>query len=187
MPISRLFARVAILVAMVGFVVPASAQESVKTTVQNKTYIAEGAIDLTQFLSPPSANDSVATQKEIDELQDAIVNVETLINSAKSYYHRSRPYILDARIQPVLPKPNNDSYPSGHSTAGHFFAIILAHVCRKKRRAFLRRVESFALNRVIGGVHYPTDVEAGKLSGTSYCRRNVHKCRVPQGFQESSR
>ena len=207
----KLFALLVILVALVGFVVPASAQDSVKT-VQNKTYIAEGETDLTRFLPPPPANDSVATKKELDELfrwqsnrtpdqiafakadanisvfrfadvlgpvfteaslpitakffKDATVNVETLIIYAKSYYHRTRPYILDARIQPVLPKPNNDSYPSGHSTAGHFYAIILADMIPEKTAALYARGESFALNRVIGGVHYPTDVEAGKLSGT---------------------
>ena len=211
MPVRRLFAEVAILVALVGFVVPASAQDSIKT-VQNKTFIAEGEIDLTQFLPPPPANDSATTQKELAELlrwqsertpdqiafakadanisvfrfadvlgpvfaeaslpvtarffSDATLNVGALINSAKAYYHRTRPYIVDARIQPVLPKPNNDSYPSGHSTIGYFYAIILSDMVPERAADLYARGESFALNRVIGGVHYPTDLEAGKLSGT---------------------
>ena len=211
MPVSKLLARAVILVALVGFIVPASAQDSVKT-VQSKIYIAEGEIDLTQFLPPPPANDSATTQKELAELlrwqsqrtpdqiafakadtnisvfrfadvlgplfdeaslpvttrffSDVTMNVETLINYPKAYYHRTRPYILDTRIQPVLPKPNNDSYPSGHSTAGHFYAIILADMVSGKGGGSLCTGDSFALNRVIGGVHYPTDIEAGKLSGT---------------------
>ena len=97
---------------------------------------------------------------------DVSLNVGTLINSAKAFYHRTRPYILDARIQPVLPKPNNDSYPSGHSTIGHFYAIVLADMVPERAADLYARGEIFALNRVIGGVHYPTDLEAGKLSGT---------------------
>ncbi len=211
MSMSRLFARMAILVAMAGFIVPASAQDSLQS-LQNKTYIAEGELDLTQFLPPPPANDSAATREELDELlkwqsertpdqvafakadaniavfrfadvlgpmftetslpmtarffRDATINVETLINSAKSYYHRTRPYILDTRIQPALDRPDNDAYPSGHSTAGHFFAILLADMVPERAADLYARGESFALNRVIGGVHYPTDLEAGKLSAT---------------------
>ena len=52
MPVRTLFVEAAILVALVGFGGPASAQDSIKM-VQNRTFIAEGEIDLTQFLPPP--------------------------------------------------------------------------------------------------------------------------------------
>ena len=67
MPVRTLFVEAAILVALVGFGGPASAQDSIKM-VQNRTFIAEGEIDLTQFLPPPPANDSATTQKELAEL-----------------------------------------------------------------------------------------------------------------------
>ena len=63
----KLLARLAILDCIRCFVVPASAQDSDKTA-PNKTYIAEGEIDLTQFLPPPPGNDSATTQVELAEL-----------------------------------------------------------------------------------------------------------------------
>ena len=35
----------------------------------------------------------------------------------------------------------------------------------KKRKSFLKRAEEVGLDRVIGGVHHPSDVEAGKKLG----------------------
>jgi len=227
---SKLALALAVLVALVGFVVPISAQDATKT-VQNKIYLAEGEIDLIQFLPPPPANASVTTQKELNELlkwqlqrtpdqvayakadatitvfrfadvlgpafneaslpttasffKDAIANVEMLIDYAKSYYHRTRPYVLDARVQPVLAKPNNDSYPSGHSTAGHFIAIVLADMIPEKAGELYERGESFAQNRVIGGVHYPTDLEAGKLSATLIAERMFASFEFRRDFERA--
>jgi acid phosphatase (class A) len=182
-----------------------------------KTYLAEGEIDLIQFLPPAPANDSAVTKAEIQELlnwqaqrtpdqiafaqadanitvfrfadilgpsftaerlpflnkffQDCVVNVGTLTNAAKAYYHRTRPYLLDTNIHPVVDKPTNASYPSGHSTAGHFFAILLANMVPEKATELYARGDSFAFNRIIGGVHYATDIEAGKLSATLIAAR----------------
>ena len=68
----------------------------------------------------------------------------------------------DAGLEPCLRRIGGLSYPSGHSTIAHVFALILADLVPERRAEFLARADAAALNRVIGGVHHPSDIEAGK-------------------------
>jgi acid phosphatase (class A) len=85
---------------------------------------------------------------------------------AKDFWKRPRPGAYDSRIKPCIRAPVNPSYPSGHSAAGNLMAIILANMLPEKSADILRRGWEFAMNRVIGGVHYRSDAESGKLAAT---------------------
>lgn len=119
--------------------------------------------------------------------QSCVANVGLLTNAAKVFYHRPRPYVVDPAIHPVVPKPGNDSYPSGHSTEGHFFAIVLADMVPEKAAELHARGDRFALNRVIGGVHYPTDIEAGKLSAIVIAERLFTSAEFRNDFEKARR
>lgn len=69
-------------------------------------------------------------------------------------------------MKPCCKLEENPSYPSGHATAGTVMAILLANMVPEKRTEIFARGWKFALNRVIGGVHYHSDIEAGRVSGT---------------------
>jgi acid phosphatase (class A) len=86
------------------------------------------------------------------------------IESAKKYFGRPRPFITDPKVQPCVKKPNNESYPSGHATFAYVNAIVLACMVPEKAMAIFERAAVFAHNRVVGGVHYPSDVDAGRIS-----------------------
>jgi acid phosphatase (class A) len=58
------------------------------------------------------------------------------------------------------------SYPSGHSTFGAMTAIILADMVPEKRAELFARGWEYGRNRIVGGVHFPTDVEAGRIEAT---------------------
>jgi acid phosphatase (class A) len=69
---------------------------------------------------------------------------------------------------PLQPKPAYTySYPSGHSTFGVTTAILLAAMVPEKREELFARGWEYGHNRVIGGVHFPTDVEAGRIEATA--------------------
>jgi acid phosphatase (class A) len=92
---------------------------------------------------------------------------EHAISAAKQYFHRMRPFQVDPNdVHPIVEKPSNASYPSGHSTFGYVNAIILADMVPEKADAIFERAAQFAHERVIGGVHFPTDVEAGRISAS---------------------
>jgi acid phosphatase (class A) len=87
----------------------------------------------------------------------------------KQFFRRARPFIASSEVHPTVPiKPGDayDSYPSGHATFGYMSAILLAQMIPEKRDALFARGREYGENRVIDGVHYPGDVEAGRIDGT---------------------
>lgn len=86
------------------------------------------------------------------------------VSPAKKHFDRVRPYVLDPTVQPCLSRPFNAAYPSGHSTWGHLAGIILANMVPEKAAELHARAALYASHRMLGGVHYPSDVEAGKIS-----------------------
>ena len=93
-------------------------------------------------------------------------DADNIIGPAKAHWDRPRPYTTNPDIHPCVEKPNNASYPSGHSTFGTVTAIILANMIPEKARQIYERAELYRLNREIGGAHYPSDVLAGRICGT---------------------
>lgn len=57
------------------------------------------------------------------------------------------------------------SYPSGHSALAEFYARILSIALPDRAADFKARALQIAQDRMIGGVHYPTDVRDGVLLG----------------------
>jgi acid phosphatase (class A) len=99
-----------------------------------------------------------------DRLMD---RTKSAAEHAKNTFCRTRPFNL----------PNNDlkpleasskyspSYPSGHTTAGAALGAVLAYMVPEKRAEFLARAADYGHSRMIAGVHFRSDVEAGKLLG----------------------
>ena len=46
-------------------------------------------------------------------------------------------------------------------------AIILSIMVPEKRNLIFIRADDYAYSRIIGGMHYPNDLVAGKLAGTA--------------------
>ncbi len=88
----------------------------------------------------------------------------------KDHYKRPRPFMV-AKEPSCTPasdasaKP--DSYPSGHASIGWAWALTLAEVAPEKANAILARGHAYGNSRVVCGVHYPSDVEAGRVVGAS--------------------
>jgi acid phosphatase (class A) len=95
-----------------------------------------------------------------------IYTAEIVLDPAKATWNRPRPYDFDTRVIPCVSKPGNASYPSGHSTVGYVLAIVLAQIVPEKRAELFARAQEFAVNRVVGGVHYRSDIDAGRTCGT---------------------
>ena len=62
--------------------------------------------------------------------------------------------------------PYSPSYPSGHATVGAMNAILLARMVPERRTALFERGWAYGDARVVSGVHFPSDVEAGRILGT---------------------
>ena len=84
--------------------------------------------------------------------------------AAKEHFGRKRPP-NDARIKPKIDGEDEPSYPSGHATRGILFATILAELDPEQRDALMDRAREIGWDRVIAGVHYPSDIIAGRVLG----------------------
>lgn len=80
----------------------------------------------------------------------------------KEMFKRPRPFLRDAVLDPCLGRVGGLAYPSGHATISRLFALMLADLVPSGKKEFLARADQAALDRVIGGVHHPSDIEAGK-------------------------
>ena len=58
------------------------------------------------------------------------------------------------------------AYPSGHATFGAMTAILLAELIPERRAELFERGWEYGDARLIGGVHFPSDLEAGRILGT---------------------
>jgi hypothetical protein len=87
------------------------------------------------------------------------------VAAAKGAHRRPRPYLADPRVKPAVSPERTASFPSGHATRGALQAAILAELAPGRREALLARGAQIGQDRVIAGVHYPSDVAAGEKLG----------------------
>lgn len=102
------------------------------------------------------------------------LDVRTVGKPAKDHYNRARPMIGDDR--PIcVPREDwmktNASYPSGHSMTGWSWSLILAELAPAKADDMLAVGKQIGESRIICGVHYASDIEAGRtLAGAMVAR-----------------
>lgn len=86
-------------------------------------------------------------------------------SKGKAFWARPRPPLLDPRVHACIELPSSGAYPSGHTTMAYVWAGLLAEVFPEKREALQERAAMIGWSRIVGGVHYPSDVAAGRILG----------------------
>ncbi len=119
--------------------------------------VVDPAINLTNC---PKANAFFERlQNEIHDATDA----------AKKYWKRDRPYTaMPGLTTEALEK--SFSYPSGHSTRATVIALVLSEIFPDKKDSLITRSREIGWHRVQLGVHYPTDINAGRVFGLAIMR-----------------
>jgi hypothetical protein len=84
---------------------------------------------------------------------------------AKFHYFNPRPSQLDPSIKTQIGIPNFPSYTSGHSTFSAAAATILSDVFPSGASAFDAMRDEAGISRLYGGIHYRSDIDAGKAHG----------------------
>jgi hypothetical protein len=93
---------------------------------------------------------------------------DSFVQFLKLEFVRVRPYDLSDElnlgVRAILDKPRTGAYPSGHS----YDAWIVANDMVKRHGEYRSELEKMALkvgeSRMIAGLHYPSDLEAGRMA-----------------------
>ena len=96
--------------------------------------------------------------------------------AVKPLGHRRRPNRAAEEV-PVarhVRMPSSTSFPSGHSTAAFAFATGVGHMLPPGAIPLRVLAALVAYSRVHTGVHYPGDVIAGALMGTTLAQITSH-------------
>jgi acid phosphatase (class A) len=85
------------------------------------------------------------------------------VRAAKEKFRRLRPYEIEERMQPCINHVRGDlSYPSGHATFGYVMAYLLRDMVPERDAQLIARADKFARQRMVCGVHFRSDIEAGR-------------------------
>ena len=96
--------------------------------------------------------------------------------NAKRTYPRARPFaeLGEPPLRPEDTRLAADSYPSGHAATAWAAALLLSEVRPAASEAVLARGFVAGENRLVCGVHWASDVEAGRLvAGVAVARMHV--------------
>ena len=116
-------------------------------------------------------------QELVNELK---VSSAGIIKDLKYYYNRPRPYQLAKHYgiklgEHILESMKTPSYPSGHSAQGILIGKVLQTKLPINTDAFIEAGNRISYSRNIGGAHYPSDSELGKIIGTRMYEYIIHK------------
>jgi len=91
-------------------------------------------------------------------------DTDVAVSYYKNLYAKPRPFDRDKEIQTCFgQKAGGYGYPSGHAAISEMYALILSDLVPEKKEIFEKIAKQASLNRLIWGVHHPSDVEAGRL------------------------
>ncbi|WP_419729108.1 acid phosphatase [Lichenicola sp.] len=92
------------------------------------------------------------------------------LDRTKNLWQRHRPYI--GNTQPICVQrhgslDDNPSYPSGHTTLEFGASLILAELVPDRAAELIQRGRTMSESRLVCGVHWLSDVQAGFLEAAS--------------------
>lgn len=108
-------------------------------------------------------------------LGKSLIDIGLSTYGAKDHYKRTRPFVMHPagtcfpKDEPAL--RTDGSYPSGHSAVGWGWALILAELVPDRANAILQRGRDFGQSRIVCGVHWQSDVDAGRVIASATVAR----------------
>lgn len=100
-------------------------------------------------------------------LRRAMTDAGAATGAAKDKYQRARPFMVNK--QPTCTPgaedslSHNGSYPSGHTSIGWTWALILSQIAPEQGDAILERGRAFGDSRLVCNVHWDSDVIEGRV------------------------
>jgi acid phosphatase (class A) len=108
-------------------------------------------------------------------LRRTLLDAGRATSEAKRLYQRTRPFVVNEK---TLCTPSSEaglrrdgSYPSGHSSIGWAFGLVLSEVSPQQANALLARGRAFGQSRLVCNVHWQSDVLEGQMVAAAVVSR----------------
>jgi hypothetical protein len=92
---------------------------------------------------------------------------------AKYAYWAMRPSQVDLELKPLFPPPNHPSYPAAHACISTAAGQTLAGLFPRDAEPLRALAKQAADSRMWAGIHFPSDVEAGRVIGEAVAKQAV--------------
>ena len=97
---------------------------------------------------------------------------------SKYFHNRKRPSETDAGLVPELDVPASPSYPSEHAATAQAAAAVLAYFLPAEADSWQALAEQAGWSRVLAGVNYPSDHQAGMALGRKIAEQVIAKAKT---------
>ena len=150
-----------------------------------KLVVKDSAFDNASVLGAWFTRENLPVTAEF--LKQGTEDTLAVSRSLKGLYARPRPPRMDPTVHPCVELPDSGSYPSAHSMRAFVWAAVLGEIFPDHQVELYTRAHRAAWSRVMGGVHFPSDLVGGRLLAQAIVaelRKNpayhaaVEKCRA---------
>jgi membrane-associated phospholipid phosphatase len=119
--------------------------------------------------------------RDLALLQVAVYDATVAAWDSKYAYNRPRPSEVSADLETVIPNPPSPSYPSEYAVTAGAASAVLSWLFPDKAQVFEDKAQEAVNSRLLAGVEYPSDVEAGLELG-----RQVAQLIIERGQADGS-
>lgn len=108
-------------------------------------------------------------------LERSRIDASAATRVAKKHYQRARPFMVNG--EPTCTPDDeeglrgNGSYPSGHTSIGWAWALILSEIAPERADAIQLRGRNYGESRLVCNVHWQSDILEGRFMGAAAVAR----------------
>jgi len=119
--------------------------------------------------------DAVKTPALYRLLERSRIDASAATRTAKKHYQRARPFMVNG--EPTCSPEDeqdlrgNGSYPSGHTSIGWAWALILSEIAPDRADAIQARGRNYGESRLVCNVHWQSDILEGRFMGAAAVAR----------------
>lgn len=131
------------------------------------------------WFSGDSDEERERNQKGVLSTVTALVMANLVVKAINLVYWRWRPFTFHD-VTLLFYHPSDSAFPSNAATVGACIAVSVLLFRRRTGLVLLLIACLFSVSRIIGGVHYPTDILAGWVIGGTFAWLVQRRWRWPE-------
>jgi acid phosphatase (class A) len=140
--------------------------QTTRKTQDCERAVLEVHASLANFYGAPNGSLTDAQVKTLGDFFQKVRNEgDYFTHEVKNKYSRPRPFVYLKQLHPCVDLEKSPAYPSGHASLSELYALVLSEIFPAQKTVFLARAKQIRDDRVLAGVHHPSDINSGEKAG----------------------